>query len=353
MKPPAVVAVAAAIACTGGAPCALFAQVAVPIAAAASAPAKARGTLVIDTLWSQALGANKSLVVYLPPSYAASPGRRYPVAYYLHGATGDETNWTRQGRLDLVMDSLVAAGGPEMIVAMPDGDPYSFYATYNLLLDAAGCRRLMVPDTASAATVQRDCVAWPHYDDYVAYDVVKHVDSRYRTVARREGRALAGLSMGGYGAITLALQYPAVFAAAASHSGVLSPLALAPEPFARRPQLRTAADSATSARLQARWAPIFRVIFGTDSAGWLSRDPATLARRLQAASRPLPALFADVGVADAYLPHSRAFADAMQASAIPIAYREWPGTHTWDYWRAHVGESLSWIGRQIGRSANR
>jgi S-formylglutathione hydrolase FrmB len=246
------------------------------------------------------------------------------------------------------MDSLVAAGGPEMIVAMPDGDPYSFYTTFNLLLDAAGCRRLMVPDTASAATVQRDCVAWPHYDDYVAYDVVRHVDSKFRTVARREGRALAGLSMGGYGAITLALQYPAIFAAAASHSGVLSPLILAPDPFARRTVPSTAADSATSARLQTRWAPLFRVIFGTDSAGWLSRDPATLANRLKSAGRPLPALFADVGVADAYLPHSRAFVAALQASAIPIAYREWPGAHTWDYWRTHVGESLSWIGRQIG-----
>lgn len=341
----AVVAVAAAIALSGGISRAARAQ-------AAPEPG-ASGRLLTDTLWSQALGARKGLVVYLPPSYATNPTRRYPVAYYLHGATGDETNWSRQGRIGAVMDSLIASGSPEMIVAMPDGDPYSFYATFNLLLDVAGCRRLFLPDTAGPVTVQRDCVAWPHYDDYVAFDVVKHIDTKYRTRAERGARALGGLSMGGYGAIALALQYPAVFAAAASHSGVLSPLQHAPEPFARRSQARSAADSATNVRLTTRWAPIFRVIFGTDSAGWLARDPATLAYRLQRAGRPLPALFVDVGIADAYYPHSRTFVESMQSRAIPVTYREWPGGHTWDYWRAHVGESLAWIAARIGPAAGR
>jgi S-formylglutathione hydrolase FrmB len=310
-----------------------------------------RGSVITDTLWSQALGASKSIVVYLPPSYAANPGRRYPVAYYLHGATGDETNWSRQGRLGLVMDSLVAAGRPEMIVAMPDGDPYSFYTTYNLLLDAAGCRRVMLPDTASAATIARDCVAWPHYDDYIAYDVVRHIDTKYRTLASRDRRAIAGLSMGGYGAISLALRYPAIFAAAASHSGVISPLEFAPAPF-EQPQLRRSPeDSARFARIKRGFAPATRAIFGTDSAGWYSRDPATIAARLKASGTPLPHLFVDSGTEDVYTPQSRAFRDAMQARGIPLEYREWPGAHTWTYWRAHVGESLTWIGARIGSGA--
>jgi S-formylglutathione hydrolase FrmB len=305
------------------------------------------GTVVTDTLWSQALGASKSLVVYLPPSYGTNPSRRYPVAYYLHGATGDETNWSRQGRLGLVMDSLVAAGKPEMIVAMPDGDPYSFYTTYNLLLDAAGCRRVMLPDTASAATIARDCVAWPHYDDYIAYDVVRHVDTKYRTLAARERRAIAGLSMGGYGAVSLALRYPAVFAAAASHSGVISPLEFAPAPF-EQPQLpRSPEDSARFARIKRGFAAATRAIFGTDSAGWYSRDPATIAARLKASGTPLPQLFVDSGTEDVYTPQSRAFRDAMRARGIPLEYHEWPGAHTWTYWRAHVGESLSWIAARI------
>src|ERR1700682_4330852 len=87
----------------------------------AASPA-ATGTVVADTLWSQALGTRKQVIIYLPPSYAGAPERRYPVAYYLHGVNGRETDWTRLGQLNVVMDSLAAAGGPEMIVVMPDGD---------------------------------------------------------------------------------------------------------------------------------------------------------------------------------------------------------------------------------------
>ena len=175
------------------------------LAGAQTAP-RAPGRVVTDTVWSQALGARKSLTVYLPPSYAASGARRYPVAYYLHGAGGSETDWVKAGHLDATMDSLVAAGGTEMIVVMPDGDD-SWWTTYNVLVDAAQCRTLL----PASANADRDCVAWPHYDDYVAFDVVRHVDARYRTVATREGRGIAGLSMGGYGAFQLALQYPQVF----------------------------------------------------------------------------------------------------------------------------------------------
>lgn len=329
---------------------------ALAIAAAAPSPAAAQqalpaGRVVIDTLWSQALGARKSLVVYLPPSYATNPARRYPVAYYLHGAGGDETNWTRLGRIAQAMDSLIAAGQPEIVIAMPDGDPWSFYTTHNILLDFAGCRRVMLPDTASAATAARDCVAWSHYDDYVAFDVVRHVDSQYRTLAARERRAIAGLSMGGYGAVTLALRYPAVFSAAASHSGVLSPLEFSPAPFEQKQLARSPTDSARFARTKAGFAPIVRVIFGTDSAGWYSRDPATMAAGLKAAGKPIPALFADAGVADIYLPQSRAFRDALAARAIPLEYREWPGAHDWPYWRGHVGESLAWIAARIAAPA--
>lgn len=333
----------------GAAPCPLRAQAQVP----APAVAAVGGTIVTDTLWSQALAARKSLVVYLPPSYATNPSRRYPVAYYLHGAGGDETNWSRLGRIGAVMDSLVAAGRPEMIVAMPDGDQYSFYTTYNVLVDAAGCRRHLAAAGVAAAGIERDCVAWPHYDDYVAFDVVKYVDTKYRTHAAREARAVGGLSMGGYGAITLALAYPQVFAAAASHSGVLSPLELAPGTMGLGRVTRPAADSAALRRLRARWDPILRPIFGADSASWLARDPAQMAARVAAFGKPMPALFVDAGTDDAYTPESRAFRDAMAAQRIPLTYREWPGGHTWDYWRAHVGESLAWIAARIGRPAGR
>ncbi|HXD23675.1 MAG TPA: alpha/beta hydrolase-fold protein, partial [Gemmatimonadaceae bacterium] len=82
----------------------------------------AHGTVRTDSFWSQALGVHKHVEVYLPPSYADHPDRRYPVAYYLHGMFGSETDWVKLGHLDATMDSLIATGMPEMIVVMPDGD---------------------------------------------------------------------------------------------------------------------------------------------------------------------------------------------------------------------------------------
>jgi enterochelin esterase-like enzyme len=95
--------------------------------------------VVVDSLWSPALGTRKRFLVYLPPSYARAPARRYPVAYYLHGLWGDETNWTRQGRLDAAADSLARLGRPELVVVMPDGDD-SWYTTWHTLGTADACR---------------------------------------------------------------------------------------------------------------------------------------------------------------------------------------------------------------------
>jgi S-formylglutathione hydrolase FrmB len=307
-----------------------------------------QGRVVTDTLWSQALGARKGIVVYLPPSYATNPSRRYPVAYYLHGVGGDETNWTRVGRIDRTMDSLVAAGMPEMIIAMPDGDD-SWYATYDVLLDAAGCRRML----GRGGNAEADCVAWPHYDDYIAYDVVRHVDAKYRTLAAREHRALGGLSMGGYGAVMLAVEYPSEFAAAASHSGTLWMREFAPPPLTAKLS-HGVTDSTAMASFGQRYAARLRVIFGADSAGWFSRDPAAvIARSLTGrGARPgaqLPALYADGGTDDPFLAQSRAFRDAMAAQGVPLEYHEAPGGHDWVYWSANVRESLVWLAARIAR----
>jgi S-formylglutathione hydrolase FrmB len=301
------------------------------------------GTVVTDTLWSQALGARKAVVVYLPPSYAASRGRRYPVAYYLHGLNGRETDWTDSGQLNVVMDSLVGAGRPEMIIVMPDGDD-GWYTTWNSLVTVDACRR-HPPEREPTDTY---CVPWQHYDDYVARDVVQFTDRKYRTRADRGHRAIAGLSMGGYGAMALAFEYPDVFAAAASHSGVLSPMLMGPRPFDGHPQWAGSAEE-----LEKGWGPrywaILAPVFGRDTAAWWSRDPARRLERLVARKgmAAAPALFADCGAGDDFIDQNRAFKWAVERQGVAIVYHEWPGKHDWSYWRAHVGESLSWIGSRI------
>lgn len=310
---------------------------------AASVAAQAgHGRVVTDSLWSYALGTYKHAVVYLPPSYDAST-RRYPVAYYLHGLGGNERNWWKAGRLDATMDSLVAAGIPEMIVVMPDGDD-SWWMTSNTLPDVPTCRRTL---PAYAGDADSYCVPWPHYDDYIAFDVVKFVDGRYRTQADRAHRGIAGLSMGGFGAMMLSLQYTQLFAAAASHSGVVWPREWGQDEVLNRP-----AGTADSVWRRVRAGGVgqsMRGTFGRDTAAWYARDPVHLLERAVAAKAQLPALKADVGTADPFLAGNRAFRDALLAHGVALEYSEFPGGHDWKYWSGHVGESLQWLAGRIAR----
>ena len=309
-------------------------------AGAASSPRP--GNVVDIVFWSQMLGIPKHARVYLPPSYNSS-SRRYPVAYYLHGVTGDETNWSNQGRLGATMDSLVATGMPEMIVVMPDGDD-SWYTTWNALGNFTDCTR-NPPKRERAATY---CVPWPKYDDYIARDVVAHIDSTYRTVADRAHRGIAGLSMGGYGAVSLALGYPDVFSAAASHSGVLAPLLGMAHDSVPAPT----SDATDIDEVRRRWPdglwPALNLAFGgRDMYGWWARDPVRIARRAIDGGRPLPALYVDVGTSDPFLGQNREFVAGAKGLGESVEYHEWPGTHDWNYWRAHLPESLRWLSGEI------
>jgi S-formylglutathione hydrolase FrmB len=149
------------------------------------------GRLVADTLHSKALEDNKygdspnrSMLVYLPPSYASAAARRYPVVYLLHGFGSTERAWVRGYRgfnVQTAMDSLIDAGAVhEMIVVMPNGNNRlggSFYTNS----ESSG-----------------------NWDDFISRELVAYIDGKYRTIARPEARGLAGHSMGGYGAFELA-----------------------------------------------------------------------------------------------------------------------------------------------------
>ena len=298
--------------------------------------------MVTDTLWAPALGVRKELRLYLPVSYDSKPERRYPVVYYLHGWSGNERNWVDAGGLKAIADSLMSRGMPEMIIAMPDGDD-SWYTTWNTLENAAACRR----DTVRTELATSYCVSWPHYDDYIVHDVVAHVDKRYRTKADRDHRGIAGLSMGGFGAVTIALNNPAVFAAAASHSGVLAPELPAADSVAR---MREGTDRLAALRTyyQGIW-PSLALAFGRDSTAWRARDPARIAQRVVRTNARRPALYVDVGASDRFLAQNRAFHTELTRLGVKHVYRELPGTHDWVYWRANLPASLRWLGTVVGK----
>lgn len=303
------------------------------------APPK-QGTVFVERFFTPSLGVTKHYLVYLPPSYSSELQRRYAVAYYLHGLSGSEADWMSLADIDIIADSLIAHGMPEMILVMPDGDDgwYTNWVTqrrYDECASGAGSNR-------AAPTF---CVKTPRYDDYIAGDLVRHVDSTYRTLADRSHRGIAGLSMGGYGAVMLALAHPDLFAAAASHSGVLSPMYGGPHPFAPPVRYLTSIDT-----LEMAWGGVWPSVapaFGTSLASWEARDPAHRARSLRTKGDPVPALFFDVGTEDGLADQSRAFHAELSSMGIAHAYAEWPGAHDWKYWHAHVGESMRWLAERI------
>jgi S-formylglutathione hydrolase FrmB len=188
------------------------------------------------------------------------------------------------------------------------------------------------------------CVPWPHYDDYIARDLVAHVDSTWRTLTDRRHRGIAGLSMGGLGAVSLALAYPDVFSAAASYSGVLALSAgtmrnpVPAQPF-NLDALRSAYGGLWNAILPA---------MGTDSVSWAVRDPRhLLARLLRRQPAAVPALYVDCGGDDPFLVQSRAFRDAASVLQVPIEYAEHSGSHTWAYWRRQAATSAAWLATRL------
>jgi S-formylglutathione hydrolase FrmB len=155
--------------------------------------------------------------------------------------------------------------------------------------------------------------------------------------------------MGGYGAIWLALAYPDVFSAAASHSGILAPLLAAYDTSTH--EARYASDlSEISAAYGSLWSSM-QLAFGKDTAGWWARDPARRALKTEtrSAERTAPALYVDVGVNDRYANQSRAFRDAVAGSQLLPEYYERPGGHDWTYWRTNAAHSLTFLARVLSR----
>lgn len=313
------------------------------VAFAMGADSVPKGRIVTDTLWSQSLGTQKGVQVYLPPSYDASSSRRYPWVIYLHGHDGNDRDWVVVGRMAQTMDSLVAGGMPELVVVMPDGDD-GWWTTAHGLPDMARCRR----ELPARETAESYCAPWPHYDDYVAADLVDWAESRFRLRAERGARGLAGLSMGGYGAISLALRYPERFGAAASHSGVLAPAEFAPPAAVRRVAGGAIPDSLKD-RVRRSLRRTLDYSFGPDTLGWVGRDPLTLLDRALARRAPLPALWADVGSSDILLDGNRSFRDGVQRRGVALHYAESSGGHDWAFWRSHLPLSLRWLSGQLAR----
>ena len=154
----------------------------------------------VSRVWynSPSLGMTRRMTIYTPAGYETS-GKRYPVFYLLHGMGGDEEAWMTLGRTSQILDNLIAQGKAEpMIVVITNG---------NAALEAApgeSSLGLVPPVTRLPKTMDGSFeTAFP--------DVVKYIDKHYRTIKKKSGRAIAGLSMGGYHSLHISKQYPDLF----------------------------------------------------------------------------------------------------------------------------------------------
>jgi len=237
---------------------------------------------------SPALAKACSMTVIVPEGSVGQPP--FPVCYLLHGLLDDHTSWARQTSIERHV-----AGLP-LIVVMPDGGR-GFYC---------------------------DAVDGPAYERHLLDDVIGFVDRTFHTMPERQGRVIGGLSMGGYGAIKLALKYPQLFCSAVSHSAALDV-----QRRLERPEV----------------AAEMRRIFGPAPGGG-PNDPYALAATIDRTL--LPALRLDCGLEDGLLEENRAFHRHLEQLGIPHEYAECPGAHTWEYWDCHIQEALAFHQRVLG-----
>lgn len=240
----------------------------------------------VDTvsIYSAVMNKSSQCVIILPDSYDAQKKQRFPVVYLLHGYSGSYSNWiSKVSSLKEYSDQY------NMIIVCPDGAYSSWY------LDSP---------------VDKNS----QYKTYVGSEVPAFVDSAYHTIAERKARAIAGLSMGGHGAIYLAWSFPETFGAAGSMSGAVDLV-----PYKSKYGLQKVLGDTTVNDLYQHFSVV------------------NVVNKLIA---PFPALIIDCGLLDPFINDNRLLHLKLMNLDIPHDYIERPGKHNWEYWDNSVSFQL-------------
>ena len=244
-----------------------------------STPSPVRGVLREVRFFSRALAREVAYLAWLPPGYGTELAP-YPTLYLLHGAGNWESygieEWLGYALTEDLEGLLSLRLIAPMIVVLPEGEQGYW------LNHAAG---------------------GPRWGDFVAIDLVQHVDATFRTDARRERRAIGGLSMGGHGALQVTLNHPDVFSIAGAHSPTLRPFELSPRFFG---------DESEFARI----------------------DPLTLVRTTDAAPRVLT--WIDVGAEDRWRESTEELVQALLGKDAPFLFHVLAGEHEGWYWQTYL-----------------
>ncbi|MGZ0655406.1 alpha/beta hydrolase [Coraliomargarita sp. W4R53] len=238
---------------------------------------------------SETLGMGVSVNVLLPQTTERS---LHPVLWLLHGRSDDHTAWMRQSSIERYAEERGLA------VVMPAAGLSYYQNIHNGL----------------------------RYADYIDHELPQVMRSFFPLSQARADNFIAGLSMGGYGAMRSALLYPERYAAAASLSGALDAAAFAGAKEAERIEW-----------MRQVFGEKFHQLRGTQN------DLLAQLQRAKDAAVDLPCLFACCGGDDFILEHSRAFEQQCRQSEIPLKYIENEGDHNWAYWDRMIREVLNWL----------
>jgi len=253
-------------------------------------------------LTSKLMAREMSYRVVLPEGYGKLKDKNttvkpkfYPVIYLLHGLTGHFDNWTDKSKL------VEYAARYDYIFVTPEGNN-GWYS--------------------DSSTVSND-----KYESYIIQELIPEIDKNFRTQADRNHRAVAGLSMGGYGSIKFGLKYPEKFVLVGSFSGALQ------------------AASLTEKMLGSGWKALTDSITGVygaeDSPTRKANDVFKIVREMPAdKASALPFIYFDCGTEDGLIITNREFSTALLEKKIPHEFRELPGKHDWKFWDAQIQEFL-------------
>ncbi|MDI6844774.1 MAG: alpha/beta hydrolase family protein [Candidatus Saccharicenans sp.] len=263
------------------------------------------------TVQSKILGKEVRYTIYLPPDYETST-RRYPVVYLLHGYTDNDTAWVQFGEVNLTADRAIAGRLiPPMIIVMPDGGVSWYINDYQNKV---------------------------RYEDFFFQEFIPYIDATYRTRPQKEFRAIAGLSMGGWGTLIYALRHPEMFAAAAPFSAAVW------------------TDDEVISTDEKVYERIFGPLFGPGLKGkdrltthFRSYNPLDLIKTLPEEKIKSVRFYIDCGDDDFLYKGNAALHVALRDRRIPHEFRVRDGGHTWSYWRTGILDALRFIGESFHR----
>jgi enterochelin esterase-like enzyme len=236
----------------------------------------------IDQRWysSKVIQTTRRVFVYTPPDYARS-STRYPVLYLLHGAGGDESGWTENGHVNLILDNLIADGKLKpLVVVMPYGNAYPPSSP--------------LAEGADAMRRQRDLFRRDLIEDLIPF-----IQTNFRVYSDREHRAIAGLSLGGAQALGIGLSHIDLFSRVAGFSPAMGAVT-------------------------------------SPQAGGL--DFKTLLADSQRVNSRVALLWVGCGTEDTLFESVKQFAGQLQASGVKHTFKVTEGAHTWHVWRRYLSE---------------